>query len=89
MCAPVRSEFFNGIAEHYPGHLPTVSVEEICQSTLIALADFAQHPSDGLLHESMPCVKKQSCKFHGVVELIVPYVGQSGNYRYPLLPHVF
>ncbi len=88
MGALVRSEFLNGISKHCAGHLQAVLVEEICQSVFIALADFAEHPADGLLHEVMPCVKKHSCKIHRVTELFVPYEGQGGNDRYPLLPHI-
>ena len=89
MGALVRSEFLNGIPKHCAGHLQAVPVEKIGQSALVALADFAQHPADRLLHKVMPCVKEHFSKFHGIAELIVPYESQGGDHSYPLLPHVF
>ena len=76
MGALLRCESLNGIPEHCPGHMPAVLVKEICQSQLVAFADFAEHPAHSLLYKVMSRVKKHSGKFHGVIKLIIPYESQ-------------
>jgi hypothetical protein len=46
-------QFLNRIAQHRARHVRGVLVKKFFQDHHVALADFAEHPADGLVHQIM------------------------------------
>lgn len=64
-------EFLDGVAEHGAGHRGGIFIKEEFQAVLVALAGFAEHPADGLVHQVVLMMHQFDGQRVSVIELAV------------------
>lgn len=86
MAAEGFGELLDGVAEHRAGHRGGIFIEKEFEAAPVALAGFAEHPADGLVHQVVLMGHQLDSQRVSVVELAVPDQSQSRDDGDSLLP---
>ena len=86
MLSLLRSEFFDGVAQHGARHRGGVLIEESEQDAFGAFASFSQHPTGGFVDQVFGITEQSFAKGERIVEIVVPNEVLGGHDRDAAIP---